>query len=143
VRINRASLATPAELKAWQSEIRQHFEQEIQFHFAAEEAHLFPAARDYPELGPVVDELLAEHRQLRHDFAQAGDGALDDSRLRQFAETLSSHIRKEERVLFEELQRRMGPEELSRIGARIEEALALAPQACIVPTEETLKARDV
>lgn len=139
VRINRASLATPAELKAWQSEIRQHFDQEIQYHFAAEEAHLFPAARRYPGLAPVVDELLAEHAQLRREFGQAGAGALDLTGLRQFAETLSSHIRKEERQLFEELQKVINPEELSRIGDGIEEALAAAPQVCIVRAEETLK----
>lgn len=143
VRIHRAALATPVELRAWQSEIRQHFEQEIQYHFAAEEAHLFPAARRYPEVAPLVDELLAEHARLRQDFAQAAAGAMDSAGVRSFVETLSGHIRKEERQLFEELQRQMRPEELGGIGVAIEGALAAAPQVCITPTEETLKARNV
>jgi hemerythrin-like domain-containing protein len=139
VRINRAALATTAELKAWQSEVQQHFEQEIQFHFAAEEACLFPAARRHPDLGPIVDELLKEHAQLRHNFAQAAAGFLDRAGLRRFAEMLSTHIRKEERRLFEGMQKQMTPEELLKVGALVDEALAAAPQVCIVPTEATLK----
>jgi iron-sulfur cluster repair protein YtfE (RIC family) len=139
VRINRAALTTPAELNAWQAEIEQHFQQEIQFHFAAEETHLFPAARCHPGLSPLVDELLLEHSQLRHDFAQAAVGALDRPGLRRFAETLSTHIRKEERQLFEGMQRQMTFQELLIIGALVDEALAAARQACIVPTEASLK----
>ena len=68
VRINRAAMDTPMEVKAWQEEIQQHFEQEIQYHFAAEEAYLFPAARRYSELSLLVEELLGEHAQLRQYF---------------------------------------------------------------------------
>lgn len=139
VRINRAALATPVEVKAWQSEIQQHFEQEIRYHFAAEETHLFPAARQYSELVSLLDELLAEHTQLREYFAQSSAGALDGTGVRRFAETLSSHIRKEERQLFEELQRHMTAETLGTIGAQIDKALGAGPEACITPTESMLK----
>jgi len=139
VRIHRASLSTAAERTAWQSEIQQHFEQEIQHHFTAEEAHLFPAARLHPDLVQLVDELLAEHSRLREYFAQAAARALDRRSLGQFADTLSAHIRKEERQLFEALQKAMTPEELHSIGALVEEAFARLPQACIVPTESTMK----
>jgi hemerythrin-like domain-containing protein len=139
VRINRAGLATPAEVKAWQSEIQQHFEQEIRYHFAAEEAHLFPAARQYPELVSFVEELLAEHTQLREYFAQSSSAALDGPAVRRFAELLSGHIRKEERQLFEELQRRMTAPMLAEIGEQIDQALGAGPEVCITPTESILK----
>jgi hemerythrin-like domain-containing protein len=138
VRINRAALANDIEVKAWQAEIQQHFEQEIQYHFAAEEAFLFPAARHYPELIPLVDELLVEHEQLRHYFVQSASASLDGEGIRQFGNTLSGHIRKEERQLFEGLQKRMAAEALLKIGRHIEEALAAAPEACITPTESVL-----
>jgi hemerythrin-like domain-containing protein len=138
VRIRRAALASPAELKAWQSEIQQHFEQELRYHFAAEEAHLFPAARKYPELVTLIDELLADHQQLRVYFAQCSAGTLDEAAVRQFTETLSDHIRKEERQLFEDLQRRMPPETLLKVGQQLDQMLAAAPQACITPTESLL-----
>jgi hemerythrin-like domain-containing protein len=139
VRINRASLSTPAELKAWQSEIAQHFEQEISYHFAAEEAHLFPAARRFEELSALVDELLSEHAQLRNYFAQAGSGKLDGTALLSFAQKLSSHIRKEERLFFEGMQKRLDSEELLKIGGLVEGSLAAAPQTCIVPAETKLR----
>ena len=138
VRISRAALANDVERKAWQSEIQQHFEQEICYHFAAEEAHLFPAARQYPELIPLVEELLAEHKLLREYFAQASAAKLDAAGVRRFAETLSGHIRKEERRLFEELQKCMAREVLEEIGLQIDRVLAEAPQVCITPTESTL-----
>jgi iron-sulfur cluster repair protein YtfE (RIC family) len=139
VRINRAALATPAEVRAWQSEMQQHFELEIRYHFVAEEAHLFPAAQQYPELIPLVEDLLTEHQRLREYFAQALAAKLDATGVRRFAETLSRHIRKEERRLFEELQKRMGCEALEEMGRQINRVLAEAPQACITPTESLLK----
>ena len=142
VRINRARLSRAAELQAWQAEIQQHFDQEIRYHFDAEEKHLFPAARNFPELEALVDDLIAEHVTLRDYFARATAGALDASGVRSFAETLSSHIRKEERQLFEGMQERMGPGALAQIGAKIDETLAAVSQACIVPAESKLKQQE-
>lgn len=142
VRINRARLASPAELRAWQSEITQHFDQEIRYHFDAEERHLFPAARPFPELSPLVDELLAEHALLRDHFSHAAASTLDVAALRAFAETLSAHIRKEERRLFEGMQEKLGPQALAEIGAKIDQTLSAVSQVCIVPTETTLKTEE-
>jgi hypothetical protein len=59
--------------------------------------------------------------------------------VRRFAEMLSGHIRREERQLFEELQRRMTPPMLAEMGEQIDHALGAAPEACITPTESILK----
>jgi hemerythrin-like domain-containing protein len=139
VRINRAMLSTPEEIQAWQSEIQQHFEQEIQYHFAAEEADLFPVARRYSELASLVDELIAEHAVLRDYFAKATARSLDREGLRQFGETLSGHIRKEERQLFEGIQEYLAPEELMQAGIAVDKTLAAASEACVVPTETVLR----
>jgi hemerythrin-like domain-containing protein len=138
VRINRATLSTAGELDAWQAEIQQHFEQEIQYHFAAEEAGIFPAARRFPELRSLVEELVADHTQLRTYFTSATNRTLDREALRQFAELLSTHIRKEERQLFERMQERLTQDELQKIGVGLDAKLAAAPQTCIVPAETTL-----
>jgi hemerythrin-like domain-containing protein len=76
---------------------------------------------------------------LRNYFSQAKARELDRAQLRQFAETLSAHIRKEERQLFEEMQEHMSAAELAVLGQRVEGSLAAAPQACIAPAEESLK----
>ena len=68
VRIDRAQPIPVADLQAWQTEIEQHFAQEINIHFSAEEQVLFPAARQLPELIQLVDELIADHVAIEKVF---------------------------------------------------------------------------
>jgi hypothetical protein len=50
---------------------------------------------------------------------------------------MSSHIRKEERQLFERMQELMNQEELAGLGQDLDQALKEAAQACILPAEAT------
>jgi hemerythrin-like domain-containing protein len=136
VRIDRAIKANEVDLAAWQEEIQQIFDQEIAFHFLAEEKELFPvtAARS-PELKALVAELVAEHAVLREHFNHASARGLDQIGLRDFAETLTRHIRKEERELFEGMQKIMGPAELDSIGIALDAALKDALKACRLPAQ--------
>src|SRR2546427_9291332 len=77
VRLDRAIRAGEVDLAAWQAEIQQQFESEIAIHFVAEEKELFPAAARYPELLPLVKELLAEHVLLRDCCSRAAGRSLD------------------------------------------------------------------
>jgi hypothetical protein len=138
VRINRASLSSlrncrhggrnPAALRG-----------EIRSHFAAEGPSLFPVAKRYPQLAGIVEELISEHAVLRDYFGKAAARSLDRGGLRQFGEILSTHIRKEERQLFEGIQACFNPEELAEAGRALDNTLATASQACIVPTETILR----
>ncbi len=142
VRIERALQAGDVDLAAWQDEIRQIFDQEIGVHFDAEEKHLFPAAQQFGELHALVRDLLGEHDVLRKYFASAGANRMNRDELGAFAATLSAHVRKEERQLFERLQRLAEPEELSRLGAALNQALGAASDACLLPNQATrLRAR--
>ena len=143
VRLNRALEGDEVDADAWQAEIAQLFEQEVRFHFAAEEKEVFPRAAQFAELRDLVQELLAEHAALRGLFAQAAERGLDLLGLAQFEGKLSGHIRKEERQLFEEMQKRMSAEEMGAMGAALELALAEAVKACALPNAATqIKARD-
>jgi hemerythrin-like domain-containing protein len=137
VRIDRAQPIPAADLPAWQAEIEQHFEREIKVHFSAEEQVLFPAARELPELIPLVEDLIADHTALRESFSQAQAYRMSTETLPAFAQHLSAHIRKEERQLFERLQQLMSPEELSALGTRLETALKDAVQSCSLPNDAT------
>jgi hemerythrin-like domain-containing protein len=137
VRIDRAQPIPEADLEAWQAEIDQHFEQEIKIHFSAEEQVLFPAAGQFPELVPLVEELIAEHLSLRQSFSQAEARRMSTDNLLSFARQLSSHIRKEERQLFERLQQLMTPKELADLGVQLEIALRDAAQSCILTSAAT------
>lgn len=123
VQIDRSLQAGPADLEALQAQIRTMFNLEIRWHFAAEEEALFPEAAAFVELKPLVEELLAEHATLRQHFARAEGRELDEAGLRAFAQSLSGHIRKEERQLFEACQRLFSPEKLASVGAALDAAL--------------------
>jgi len=137
VRLDRALQAGEVDPAAWQAEIEQTFEQEIRIHFAAEEREVFPVALRFDELKPLIEELLAEHVALRAVFAAATSRALDAAGLQGYVEGLATHIRKEERQLFEQLQGLMTPLELAELGEALQRALADASQACILPSEAT------
>jgi hemerythrin-like domain-containing protein len=133
VRVERALRKNLVALDAWQLEAQQQYEQEIGFHFVAEESVLFPVARRFPELVSLVEELSDEHIRLREHFARAKKRGLDRAELGAFARLLSSHIRKEERQLFEAMQTLVETDELRRIGAALERELAVGHRACILP----------
>lgn len=137
VRIDRAQPIPTADLEAWQAEIAQHFAQEIKTHFAAEESVLFPAARQFHELIPLVKELVTDHASLRESFSQAETRRMSADGLRDFAEQLANHIRKEERQLFERLQQLMTSQELAALGVQLEAALKDSMQSCILANEAT------
>ena len=137
VRVDRALQAGEADVEIWQAELQQIFESEIGVHFAAEEKDLFPAAANFTELQGVVQELVAEHIVLRDFFARASARKLDSTDLGILAGKLSGHTRKEERQLFEGMQKLMTPDELAALGVKLETSLAEAAQVCIVPSEAT------
>jgi hemerythrin-like domain-containing protein len=137
VRLDRAIQAKEVDLAAWQEEIQQIYEQEIGIHFAAEEQELFPAAARVPELQALVADLVAEHARLRDLFARAGARKMDARDLESFWQSLSAHIRKEERQLFESVQRILPADQLALLGAALDKALRTAGPACLVPRPGT------
>lgn len=141
VRIDRAQPIPLADLEGWQAEIEQHFDQEIKIHFSAEESVLFPAAGHFPELIPLVGELIADHAALRESFSQAEARRMSAVSLLAFAQQLSAHIRREERQLFERLQQLMTRQQLAALGGQLEDALKDAAQSCILPTRSITTGR--
>jgi len=137
VRLDRALRAGSPDLEAWQGEIQQLYEAEVAVHFVAEEKIVFVAAARFAELRSLVEELLGEHALLRSLCSASAERKLNEPDLRSLAQTLSAHIRKEERQLFEEMQKRISPDELTILGASLDEALAAAARLCALPREAT------
>jgi hemerythrin-like domain-containing protein len=133
VRIDRASPMADGDLDAWQAEIAQLFRAEIEIHFAAEENVLFREASKFSQLTVLVDELLAEHAELRLRFGAAESGEMLTEDLLTFAKMLPTHIRKEERQLFEQMQALMDSQHLAALGVELAEALKDAIQVCAIP----------
>jgi hemerythrin-like domain-containing protein len=142
VRLDRALAKGDADLDAWQEEIAGIWQSEIRFHFEAEEKFLFPEADKHASLRPLVKQLLAEHDILRDFFARAKARRLDAAAIKTFGETLSQHIRTEERQLFEECQRHMPAGEMARTGAAMQEYFAksgILGASCALPSSSKQK----
>jgi hypothetical protein len=84
-----------------------------------------------------VQELITGHAMLRNFFSRAAARSLHVAGLQALVEKLASHIRKEERELFEGMQKLMKPEELSAVGVALQQSLAEASKACILPNAAT------
>ncbi len=119
VRIDR-SLQAGGRPEGWHDEIARAFDTEIRYHFEAEETILFPACERFAPLKELVKRLLVEHTTPRGLFASASQKAMDRRRLETFHQTLSAHIRTEERELFEQCQELMSQEEMDSLGAAMQ-----------------------
>jgi hemerythrin-like domain-containing protein len=91
------------------------YELELSNHFEIEEQVLFPLCGEIA----LISELVAEHRAMEGQISQMRTGASAEL-LEAFCELLSSHIRREEKELFEEIQRTLPREVLDRAGKEID-----------------------
>lgn len=85
------------------------FEHHIRPHFEMEEKHLFPVLGNSNEL---VKKAIADHRRLGRLFNDTDD---IPKSLSLIEEELEKHIRFEERVLFNEIQKAASEEDLKTI----------------------------
>jgi len=101
------------------------FQVELANHFEIEEQVLFPAAGPLP----LIAELIADHRSLESLAGQL-QTAPSPELLEQFCQLLSTHIRREEKDLFEALQRDLPRDVLESLGREIDRR---AVRACLPP----------
>lgn len=146
VLIERGLKADPSPQKATElcGKVADMFELELVHHFEVEEQVLFPAVRDSLASDAIVDQLIAQHREMeslagRLAAAPEGDRI---ALLREFGELLSGHIRIEERQLFQEVQEKIPPQELSELGAQIDSRLRkVCPSSGRLPWDEAAENR--
>src|SRR5947209_16501013 len=125
VRLRRriqAAAVPESELATLRAEVRHFYESEARAHFDAEEQVLFPAADRFAELRALAQQLRGEHVELRRRAGEIDTAGADG--LADFAELLSTHIRKEENELFEGMQKLMPREELDALAKPLEATLA-------------------
>jgi iron-sulfur cluster repair protein YtfE (RIC family) len=106
------------------------FESELVIHFQAEEELLFPAMAELEGAPPIVEELLAQHETIRrlYDQLQKPEPGSLSSTLKEFADTLEAHIRKEERELFPIYEQQASPETIVRVERAIFSLIGSATQ---------------
>ncbi len=107
--------------------IQKLYSAELTGHFEVEESVLFPEMQRY--LGPLelVTDLRKEHQALR-DLVRLLERpqGVPIQTLDEFSTSIDSHIRKEERQLFMEFEKRMPAAEAKRVGLEIDARLLKA-----------------
>ncbi len=112
----------PSDRRAQVTRLVTFFADTLEPHFEVEETWVFPNAADaLAGSATLIGALLAEHDQIR---ALVSDLQRDpvcnlETRLPALGRLLVSHVRTEERVLFETMQREMTGAALDAIGARL------------------------
>ena len=106
------------------------FDQVLAPHFDFEEQVLFPLAeRELLRAAPLLAALVREHDEVRSHLATFRTNPTHDLDLRlpALGRLLESHVRQEERVLFESLQRELSEDILNRIGNALRARPASGP----------------
>ena len=116
---------------AWREEmtgkIRKLYEAELTGHFEVEESVLFTEMERY--LGPLelVTELQGEHQSLRDLIRLLPPRVAPPlDTLDEFSNAIEKHVRKEERQLFMEFEKKMPADEARKIGVEIDASLLKA-----------------
>jgi hemerythrin-like domain-containing protein len=122
----RLRRATPGTIAEAIDRFERFFEEEGRKHFAIEERLLVPALdADDPEWSEPVARMLDDHRWIRaaaDALAVRGEIADPVGSANELGQRLNDHVRFEERVLFEILERRLAGDELDRLGRAVEAA---------------------
>src|SRR5690606_3314691 len=105
----RKGFSKNIEMERMQEYAKWFYEHEIKPHFKDEEKYLFPILEDDNEL---VERALKEHRRLKRLF---NDTKNPEKSLNNLEEELDAHIRFEERILFNEIQKVATEEQLEKI----------------------------
>ena len=120
LRLRRADAAT---IDTAIEHFRAFFESEGSRHFGIEEDLLVPALpADDSEWARVIHRMVTEHAAVREAVAESDRTSDRVSFAHSLGELLRSHVRFEERVLFELLERRLAADDLQRLGVAVAEA---------------------
>jgi iron-sulfur cluster repair protein YtfE (RIC family) len=109
----------PTDLIGKANHVKESWEKELKLHFKNEENILFPfvIGKD-EELDSLIEDILEEHKLIESLVKNLDTSSDLESTLDQLGKTLESHIRKEERELFQKIQILLG-EELNKLEGKI------------------------
>ncbi|HNS11027.1 MAG TPA: hemerythrin domain-containing protein [Bacteroidia bacterium] len=93
--------------------VKAKYESELKAHFETEEKVLFPYIKGRSEeINKIIHELIAEHRIIEQGINSLSESSDLVTSLDNVGKLLESHIRKEERQLFESIQELLTEKEL-------------------------------
>ena len=99
------------------------YNDELIKHFEDEEKILFPMVRGKDdEIDNIFEKILTEHIKIKQLFNQLELNENVEDTIDELGHLLESHIRKEERILFERIQEILTVDELTSLGNKLNES---------------------
>ena len=96
------------------------YKNELVKHFTNEEEILYPAVKNKSnEIDELFEEIISEHKKIKQLVVQLEFSENKSDILNELGVLLESHIRKEERVLFEKIQNLLSEEELTQLEIKL------------------------
>lgn len=116
------------------------FNSDLTIHFKDEEEILFPLLRDKSsELEKLIDELLDEHKVIEKGISSLKQSDELVKQLDEIGVILENHIRKEERILFQEAQSVLSENEFDNIKNSIDKSRENFQRVCLTSSLKTNK----
>ena len=125
----------PTDRRAQADRLVAFFESTLQPHFAAEEEEVFPLAERWlPGHADLLNALRKDHDDMRAEIPAlpARSDADLAVRLPALGARLEAHVRSEERVLFQAVQKAVPPAELDQLGSTLRQGRQRTV-ACVAP----------
>ena len=92
------------------------YENDLLHHFYLEENIILPAVKGRnKEIDKLFNELINEHREIEKTVESLKENTNIEDKLDKLGTLLQEHIRKEERILFEKIQKELSEEELQKL----------------------------
>jgi iron-sulfur cluster repair protein YtfE (RIC family) len=106
--------------------VSQHLDL-LQYHFDMEENLLFPFISNLTDDFRIfIDEIISEHRRMEILFEKIQNETDTEESEDQLGKMLIAHVRKEERILFEDIQNKLNEnqlEELTKLTAGLDSTI--------------------
>ncbi len=106
----------PNDLEGKKNYTINFYENDLLHHFYLEENIILPAVKGRnKEIDKLFEEILIEHKNIEKSIEALKENIDIERKLNEIAVLLQNHIRKEEQVLFEKIQKELSENELQKL----------------------------
>ena len=106
----------PDDLEGKKNYTINFYENDLLHHFYLEENIIFSAVKGRnKKIDRLFDEIIDEHKEIEKTVESLKDNINLEEKLDKLGTQLQDHIRKEERILFEKIQKELSEEEMQKL----------------------------
>ncbi len=119
-------LDTTERARQGREELFATLRRELMLHAEAEQEVFYPALKEEAEAADLVEEGIDEHEQAMELLDRLSETRKDDpafvNTLRELQQAVEHHVEEEERRMFARARETLGADELTELGAELEDA---------------------